>query len=136
MVVDSLAVKDFEWNSLFKYLGTTDICVRYFPWNGLSFLDYGKKYLLLFCKTMFTVVSISLLHLKSFHIFIFAIWFINVTKFIHIFISKFSICEYLKCTYLVIQPVYRKAIFPLFKLIHGIRHRKDSREWSLAKVMR
>ena len=54
----------------------------------------------------------------------------------YISIFNFSICEYLKCTYLVIQPVYHKAIYPLFKVVHGIRHRKDSQEWSLAKVVR
>ena len=55
---------------------------------------------------------------------------------IYILISKFSVCEYFKCTYLVIQPVYHKAISPLFKVIHGIRHRKDSQGWSLAKAVR
>ena len=95
----------------------------------------------------FTVVSILLQHLKSFHIFTFVICrytLINIFFLVnkcyqlctYISIFNFSICEYLKCTYLVIQPVYHKAIYPLFKVVHGIRHRKDSREWSLAKVMR
>ena len=95
MVVDSLAVKDFEWNLLFKYLGTTDICVRYFPWNGLNFLDYGENIYFYFVKPIYCCINIittSKIICRYTLINIFS-WLINVTNYAHIF--SYSTYQYM-----------------------------------------
>ena len=96
MVVDSLAVKDFEWNLLFKYLGTTDICVRYFPWNGLNFLDYGENIYFYFVKPIYCCINITTTSKIISYVYadipwlIFSSWLINVTNYAHIFLYSTS----------------------------------------------